>query len=291
VDDKQGHCLKKRKSIANESIDLDRGRPSKAHCHAADHTARGLAPKLKDATLSTSVAAKTSTVAVSAPPTKNKRTNHAANDAMAKAVKEWFCIKDATNALSKAAFARQKQVKPNTFKKYVHGDPDKRQKLGRHAGCPSLLSKGNSQFLMQHTIQADCANNGLTPAQIKENITTLQPKQSQLQSKTHYQRRFLKKHADRLKQKPVKAQKTTSKQSQCTVAQQFRWFKLYKKALCFLQTKNTGVCNKTGKSFGELINHFILGSDETNLIADADDDLRIVGEKGNKKHKKKGADY
>jgi hypothetical protein len=94
-----------------------------------------------------------------------------------------------------------------------------------------------------------------------------------------------------LKQKPVKAQKTTSKRSQCTVAQQFRWFKLYEKALCFLRTKNTGVCNKTGKSFGELIDHFILGSNEMNLIADADGDLRIVGEKGKKKHEKKVANY
>jgi hypothetical protein len=40
------------------------------------------------------------------------------------------------------------------------------------------------------------------------------------------------------------------------------------------------VCNKTGKSFGEFIDHFILGGDETNLIADADGDLRIVGENG-----------
>jgi hypothetical protein len=87
--------------------------------------------------------------------------------------------------------------------------------------------------------------------------------------------------------KASQGSKTTSKQSQCTVAQQFRWFKLYKKALCFLRTKNTEVCNKTGKSFGELINHFILGGNETNLIADADGDLRIVGEKGKKKHKKK----
>jgi hypothetical protein len=51
------------------------------------------------------------------------------------------------------------------------------------------------------------------------------------------------------------------------------------------------VCNKTGKSFGELIDHFILGGDETNLIADDDGDLRIVGEKGKKKHEKKVADY
>jgi hypothetical protein len=56
------------------------------------------------------------------------------------------------NAPPKAAFARQKQVKPNTFKKHVHNDPDKHQKLGRHAGCPSLLSEDYSQFVMQHTI-------------------------------------------------------------------------------------------------------------------------------------------
>jgi hypothetical protein len=183
-------------------------------------------------------------------------------------------------------------VKPDTFYKYVQDDPDKHRKLGQHAGRPSLLSKCNSQIVMEHIIRADRANNGLTPAQIIEKMSTLQPELLQLQSKNHYHRTFLKKHANRLKQKPVKAQKTTSKQSQCTVAQQFRWFKLYEKALCFLRTKNTvGVCNKTGKSFGELIDHFILGGDETNLIADADGDLRIVGEKGKKKHEKKVADY
>ena len=66
---------------------------------------------------------------------------------------------------------------------------------------------------------------------------------------------------------------------------------MYEKALCFLWTKNTGVCNKTGKLIGELIDHFILGGDETNLIADADGEVRIVGEKGKKKHEKKVADY
>jgi len=122
-------------------------------------------------------------------------------------------------------------------------------------------------------------------------MSTLQPELSQLQSNNHYHRTFLKKHANRLKKKPAKAQKTISKQSQCTVAQQLWCFKLYEKALCFLRTKNTRECNKTGKLFGELINHFILGGDETNLIADADGELRIVGEKGKKKHEKNVADY
>jgi hypothetical protein len=167
------------------------------------------------------VAAKTSTVAVTVPPTKNKRTNHAVNDAMAKAVEEWFQIKDAHNAPLKAAFARQKQVKPDTFWKYVHDDPDKHRKLGHHAGRPSLLSKGNLQFVMEHTIQADRVNNGLTPSQMIDNMSTLQPKLSQLQSKNHYHCTFLKKHANMLKQKPVKAKKNTSKRSQCTLAQKF----------------------------------------------------------------------
>ena len=51
------------------------------------------------------------------------------------------------------------------------------------------------------------------------------------------------------------------------------------------------MCNKTGKSFGELTDRFILGGDNTNLIADADGDLRIVGEKEKKKHEKKVANY
>ncbi len=88
VDGKQGHHLKKWKSNANQGIDLDRERPSKYHCHAADRAARGLAPKPKDATSSTTVAEKISTVAVSASPIKNKRMNHAKNDAMSNAVKE-----------------------------------------------------------------------------------------------------------------------------------------------------------------------------------------------------------
>ncbi len=52
---------------------------------------------------------------------------------------------------------------------------------------------------------------------------------------------------------------------------------MYENALCFLRTKNTSEFNATGKSFGELINHFILGGNETNLIADADREFKIVG--------------
>ena len=42
----------------------------------------------------------------------------------------------------------------------------------------------------------------------------------------------------------------------------------------------------TGKSFGELIDQFMIGIDETCLIADYDGDTRIIGKFGKRKHEK-----
>ena len=57
-----------------------------------------------------------------------------------------------------------------------------------------------------------------------------------------------------------------------------------------LRERNTGVCRVTGKTFGELIEHFIIGGDETNLICDADGDMKIAGKFGRMKHEKKVSD-
>jgi hypothetical protein len=84
-------------------------------------------------------------------------------------------------------------------------------------------------------------------------------------------------------------QQTTSKRSLCDVAQKFRWFKMFEAALNFLRTNNTGVCNRTGKLFGELIQHFVIGGVEACLRADDHGDLRIIGAVGIKKHEKRVA--
>jgi hypothetical protein len=118
----------------------------------------------------------------------------------------------------------------------------------------------------------------------------LNPKMSLDQAKNFYQKTWKKKQKGKVKMRTVMAQNTTSRRSQCTVAQQYRWFKLVEKAYCILREKNTGVCRRTGKSFGELIEHFIIGGDETNLIADADGTMRIIGEFGRRKHEKKVGD-
>ena len=78
--------------------------------------------------------------------------------------------------------------------------------------------------------------------------------------------------------------------SQCTVAHQYRWFKTVDQAFKFLRENNTGLCRRTGLTFGEVMEHFIISGDETNLIANADGEMKTIGEFGRRKHEKKVSD-
>ena len=85
-------------------------------------------------------------------------------------------------------------------------------------------------------------------------------------------------------------QNTSSRRSQCTVAQQYRWFQTYDRAVSMIREKNTGVCNHSGLPFKDVMEHFRIGLDEACLQADADGDVKILGEFGVRKHEKKFAD-
>jgi hypothetical protein len=94
-----------------------------------------------------------------------------------------------------------------------------------------------------------------------------------------------------VKAKSVVAQQTTTKRSNITVPQQYRWHQTYEHSLDELRCKNTGVCRISGKTFGELIHCFITIGDETNLIASADNrGVTVIGAANRKKHEKKSAD-
>ena len=45
----------------------------------------------------------------------------------------------------------------------------------------------------------------------------------------------------------------------------------------FLRENNRGLCAKTKKSFGELMEHFIVGLDEMCIMSDAHGTLRVIG--------------
>jgi cyclophilin family peptidyl-prolyl cis-trans isomerase len=94
-----------------------------------------------------------------------------------------------------------------------------------------------------------------------------------------------------LKKGLMKTQKTTSKRNgSCSTAHQFRWFTNIEHGLDFLRTHNSGHCRRTGKTFGKVIDNFVIEGDEACLMADANGDLKIIGAAGNHKHEKKVSD-
>jgi hypothetical protein len=206
-------------------------------------------------------------------------------------VEEWDSVKHQVKPPKKGDIAIKHGFEPSTFRKYVCNNISNRRKIGAKPGKKSIVNENNAQFLIERAIRADRGNDGRTPADIIEDIQQLQPEIGPKQAQNYYSRTFKKRSKGRLKPRAVKAQKTSTRRSNITVAQQYRWFKLYGRALRYLREKNTGVCRLTGKSFGELIDHFIVGGDETCLMADADGDLKILGEVGRKKHERKVADF
>jgi hypothetical protein len=75
---------------------------------------------------------------------------------------------------------------------------------------------------------------------------------------------------------------TTTNRCAITVPQQWCWHKRFETAIGKLCRLNTGVCYVTGKAFGELIQHFILGGDDTCMQGNAGS-LQIVGSVERKK--------
>jgi hypothetical protein len=77
-------------------------------------------------------------------------------------------------------------------------------------------------------------------------------------------------------------QASTEKRSAITVPQQYRWHSTVDSAFNFLREKNTGV-TKDGKSFGEVMPHFVFGGDETCFLA-SNGEVKIIGDKQKAKH-------
>lgn len=153
---------------------------------------------------------------------KFSRSNHSLNKKMAEAVAEWDAQGGKKGPLYMAKFASSKGLKRTLFWAYARSNVAKKRKPGSQMGKVPLLSKAQSNFLCQVVICADQANEGLTPSQVVANLQKMNPNINERTVRNHYQRTFLPKHKEQLKQRPMKEQKTLSKQSQCTVALQYR---------------------------------------------------------------------
>ena len=80
-----------------------------------------------------------------------------------------------------------------------------------------------------------------------------------------------------IKSKTVVAQKTTTRQSQITVKQQYCWYCTYENALNELLKRNTGLCKLSKAEFKEVIHYFISGGDETCFMAYPDGNVKVIG--------------
>lgn len=163
---------------------------------------------------------------------------------MASAVGQWLGDADTQKRTSKTTFVKESGIPVTTFKYYVHSDLNKQRKLGKQKRQKPLISDSTSDVICQSAIRCDNANNGLTPRQLEEKIQLVAPHLSSKQIRNHRSQTFRKKHCYKLKPKPVIARETTSGRSQCTVAQQWRWFQLVDRCIAFLVDKNKGNCKK-----------------------------------------------
>ena len=128
---------------------------------------------------------------------------------MGEAVKEWDIFKNSVVAPSKKYFALSKGIMPSTFQKYAHNDARKRRKIGGRVGKPSVVSASNVEFIVQHTICANCSNEGLTIANVARALLQLQSELNQIQARNCIYCTLKVKSKGRIKQNTVISQKTT----------------------------------------------------------------------------------
>ncbi len=188
-----------------------------------------------------------------------------------------------------AIYARRVGVPCKTFYKYIHPDEKMRLVLGDGSrGKTKLLTDNEVKFTGEILAHQDCANDGLSRKEAKDVIMDLNNNLSQSQASKLLSRRVLPESAKAgvLKATTHKVQATMSDRTNISLGQQFHWHCIIDEEYDLLHTSNTGLCKRSGKTFGEVMGHFIVGLNEMCLMSDAHGDLRVFGSASKKKHDK-----
>ena len=182
--------------------------------------------------------------------------------------------------MSMREFARTKCIPIGTFAKYAHGNPAKRQTLGDGVGHKSLLPKGDVNMIVDMVIRRDRANEGYTRQEIVDVILEMDRSLDVRQAENVWN--YIHKTNRHRLTGLIQPQITTTKRSAITLHQQYRWHTLFGDILDRMRTLNT-------PNFESVSDHFVWNVDEECFMAIGGTDVRIVGERGRKKHEKKGA--
>ena len=176
----------------------------------------------------------------------------------------------------------------NTFQKYVRQKDSDRRAVGEGGvGRLPLVKKSIQKVIVHVLARCDRANKGKSPSEAVSLVQEVAPELSRKQASQILHRTILNNPEAQklLKPRPLEAQVTTTKRCAITIEQQYRWHQIVENALNFLRTRNTGVCRQTGKTFGELLHHFIVVGDETSLIGNHGE-TKVIAARDRKKHEK-----
>jgi hypothetical protein len=214
---------------------------------------------------------------------------------MHKAIQNWFNIgedrlDDIRESISDhAIYAHHVGIPCKTFYKYVHPDKTKRLVLGDGSrGKTKLLTDNEVKFTGAILACQGRANDGLSRKEAKDLMMDLNTNLSQDQASRLLPRRVLPESAKAgvLKAMTQKVQATTSDCTNISLGQQFCWHRIVDEEYNLLRTSNTGLCRRSGKSFGEVMGHFIVGLNEMCLLSDVHGDLHVFRSADKKKHEK-----
>ena len=204
---------------------------------------------------------------------------------LTQAVTDWDAksgaILEADKAMSLKDYALRVSIPYPTLHDYAKPNQAKRKELGRSVGKPPLYDEAHQQFAVDVIRRHDRGNDGLSRRGCIDLLHDLQPQNKRKNVAAAFDRTVRPHHKAELTG-IIQANATTSKRTAITVPQQFRWHSAVDQALAFLREKNTGV-TPDGKTFGEVIDHFVAGGDETCFLASAGD-VAIIGDKQKRKH-------
>ena len=215
------------------------------------------------------------------------RTNWGEGEALAKltrAVADWDA-KEGTfldeEDMTLLRFCQLVDIPYGTLSAYVCKDLGKRKVLGSSVGRAQSLDRDTTQFVVDVLRRQDRGNAGLNRRESIDMIGDLKPGLTRRQAAWAFDNAVRGKHKDELTG-IIKANASTEKRSAITVQQQFRWHSAVDGAFALLRQLNTGL-TPSGQTFGEVMPHFVIGGDETCLLASAGD-VKIVGDKEKKHH-------
>jgi len=192
----------------------------------------------------------------------------------------------AGNKISLTQYATHVGIPPSTLSKHVSG----KIALGAKPGAKPAISEEQQEVLVDVLIRADRANDPKNMKELVDIVQVLNPDLSREAASQCYRRTIRPAHSGRVTGL-VTAQPTTTKRSACTVTQQWRWHSLVDSTWDEIVELNREESDDDPSpayrsAFVSVMQHFVANLDEAGMQAQAGI-VKVVGEKGKKKHEKK----